>query len=112
MLLQLRKISFALIHSTMLLLPLWFTTLDKLGLDAAMMPRDVRTRWNSTYDLLLFALQYRAAIDDVAGNKVANLRRYELSDLEWETAQQLCDVLKVSCRVSILYRIPEVRADI
>jgi hypothetical protein len=59
------------------------------------MPRDVRTRWNSTYDMLDFAVQYRIAIDDIAGNKTANLRRYELSEAEWKIAQQLCDTLKV-----------------
>jgi hypothetical protein len=59
------------------------------------MPRDVRTRWNSTYDLLVFALQYRLAIDNIAGNKVANLRKYELSDQEWELTEHLCNVLKV-----------------
>jgi len=59
------------------------------------MPRDVRTRWNSTYDLLQFALEYRAAIDDIAGNKVANLRKYELADEDWVIASQLCDTLKV-----------------
>lgn len=60
------------------------------------MPRDVRTRWNSTYDMLQFALQYRAAIDDIVGNKTANLRQYELDEEEWETAKQLCDTLKAS----------------
>jgi hypothetical protein len=78
---------------------MWFATLEKIGLDPAKMPRDVRTRWNSTHDLLSFALRYRAAVDDITGNKVANLRSYELSDGEWELAKQLNDVLKVSCRI-------------
>ena len=59
------------------------------------MPLDVRTRWNSTHDMLEFAVQYHAAIDDIAGNKMVNLRRYELSEEEWKIAQQLCDILKV-----------------
>jgi hypothetical protein len=59
------------------------------------MPRDVRTRWNSTYDMLEFALRYQTAIDDIAGNKAASLRRYELDGKEWEIAQQLCDTLKM-----------------
>lgn len=40
-------------------------------------------------------MQYREAIDDIARNKTANLRRYELSEAEWKIAEQLCDVLKV-----------------
>jgi hypothetical protein len=67
----------------------------KLELIAKKMPRDVRTRWNSTYDMLQFALQYRTAIDDIAGNKTAGLRQYEIDDDEWKIAQQLCDTLKV-----------------
>jgi hypothetical protein len=34
-------------------------------------------------------------IDNIAGNKMANLCRYELSEEEWKIAQQLCDTLKV-----------------
>ena len=76
---------------------MWFQTLDKLKLDERKMPRDVTTRWNSTFDMLAFALQYRKAIDDIAGNKSTNLRQYELSDDEWRIAEQLCDTLKVRC---------------
>ena len=60
------------------------------------MPCEVSTWWNSTFDMLAFALQYRVAVDDIAGNKAANLRQYELSDEEWRIAEQLHDTLKVS----------------
>lgn len=59
------------------------------------MPRDVATRWNSTYDLLAFALEYRTAIDDIAGARDLGLRKYELKEEEWNIVKQLCDVLKV-----------------
>jgi hypothetical protein len=94
-LVQLRKIAFGIIHSTTIVLPLWFQTLEKLKLEGRKMPRDVATRWNSTFDMLAFALQYRAAIDDITGNKTASLRQYELSDEEWTIAEQLRDTLKV-----------------
>ena len=74
---------------------MWFETLEKLKLKAAMIPRDVRTRWNSTFDMLDFALRYRAAIDDFTGNKRADLRKYELDNKEWRVAEQLCAALRV-----------------
>ena len=93
--LQLRKISFAIIHSSTILLPMWFETLEKLKMKAAKMPRDVRTRWNSTYDMLEFAVRYRVAIDEITGSKKADLHRYELDGEEWRVAEQLCAALKV-----------------
>jgi hypothetical protein len=59
------------------------------------MPRDVTTRWNSTYDMLSFALEYRKAIDILTADRRHGLRAYELSEREWTIASQLCDVLKV-----------------
>jgi hypothetical protein len=60
------------------------------------MPRDVATRWNSTFDMLDFALQYRKAIDAIAAEREMGLRQFELSAKEWEIAGQLRDVLQVS----------------
>jgi phage-related protein len=84
-----------MIHSTTIVLPLWFQTLKKLKLDERKMPHDVTTRWNSTFDMLVFTLQYRKAIDDITGNKTTSLCKYELSEEEWRIAEQLCDMLKV-----------------
>jgi hypothetical protein len=93
-----------MIHSTTIVLPLWFCILEKLELEARKMPRDVATRWNSTFDMLEFALQYRTAIDEIAGNKTANLRQYELNDQEWRIAEQLHDILKVCCLFEFRFR--------
>jgi len=92
---QLRKISFAIVHSTTILLPAWFEILDRLKLTAKKMLRDVATWWNSTFDMIEFAIAYRRAIDDMTGDKTSGLRQYELNDEEWEIADQLCNVLKV-----------------
>ena len=59
------------------------------------MPRDVATRWNSTFILLRFALEYREAIDQFTADKGNEVREYELDQDEWEIAGQLRDVLKV-----------------
>ena len=60
-----------------------------------MMPRDVSTRWNSTYDMLEFATEYRAALDIMTADCDMNLRKFELSKKEWGMATELCEVLQV-----------------
>jgi hypothetical protein len=60
-----------------------------------MMPRDVTTRWNSTYDMLDFATEYRAALDIMTADRDMNLRQFELSEEEWNMVTELCEVLRV-----------------
>ncbi|KIK05203.1 hypothetical protein K443DRAFT_44667, partial [Laccaria amethystina LaAM-08-1] len=69
LLVKLRKLSYAIINSTTLLLPKWFSTLNNLRMDECTMPRDVSTQWNSTYDMLKFTINYRKAIDRLTSNK-------------------------------------------
>lgn len=64
------------------------------------MPRDVATRWNSTFVLLKFALEYREAIDLFTADKGNDVRQYEMDDEEWEIAEELRDVLQVSIEPS------------
>ena len=59
------------------------------------MPRDVSTRWNSTFDMLDFAISYREAIDALTANRLLKLRRFELDNEEWEVAEWLRDTLRV-----------------
>ena len=58
------------------------------------MPRDVTTRWNSTYDMIEFAVEYRAAIDSMTAARDLDLRKYELIPEEWKIAVELRDILK------------------
>ena len=60
------------------------------------MPRDVSTRWNSTYDMLKFACTYREAIDKITDDRSMKLREFELKDDEWKIVEELRDTLKVS----------------
>lgn len=59
------------------------------------MPRDVSTRWNSTFDMLDYALVHREAIDKVTQRRDLGLRKFELADEDWVIARQLRDVLNV-----------------
>lgn len=64
------------------------------------MPRDVSTRWNSTYDMLCFAIKYRKAIEIMTSEKKNDLRQFELEEDEWTIAEQLSDILRA--RVCVL----------
>ena len=65
------------------------------------MPRDVSTRWNSTYDMVEFATNYHAALDIMTADRDMNLRQFELSKKEWGMVSELSEVLQVCCRFSL-----------
>ena len=92
---QLRKLSFTIIHSSTKLLLAWKQLLKLLKLAIKVMPRDVATRWNSTYILLEFASIYREAIDKFTSDRDNEVRNLELSVEEWEIDKELQQVLKV-----------------
>ncbi|KAH9975669.1 hypothetical protein BGW80DRAFT_1119040, partial [Lactifluus volemus] len=61
-------------NSPTILLPEWRKTIKQLATDAddpkkalvdRIMPRDVATRWNSTYDMLKFAKSYQDPINQM-----------------------------------------------
>jgi len=103
---KLRKLTFDLKNSPTILLPAWYKTLGAHHLSPRMMPRDVSTRWNSTFDMLDFAIQYRPAIDTMTAARDFGLRQYELVPAEWKIASELRDVLKVSKFLLLLYYVP------
>jgi len=67
------------------------------------MPRDASTWWNSTYDMLEFAIKYHPAIDAMTAIHELDLHKYELESAEWGIARELHDVLKVHCHFFPLY---------
>jgi len=85
----------AIKNSSTIVLPRWYEVLESLSLEPHMMPRDVVTRWNSTYDMLEFATEYHAALNVMTANHDMNLRKFELSKKEWAMAIELCEVLRV-----------------
>jgi hypothetical protein len=100
---QVRQLAFAIIHSTTIALPAWRRTCAELGLRKRLIPRDVVTRWNSTYDMMRFVLTYRTAIDQITADKVLKLRRYELDNDDWVVIEDLVSVLEVN--LSFVHRV-------
>ena len=90
-------------NSTTHLLPAWHKTLSAHGLSSRMMPWDVSTHWNSTFDILEFAIQYHIAIDVMTAVHKSDLQKYELVSAEWMIAAELQDILKVSNPFSPLF---------
>lgn len=66
------------------------------------MPRDVTTRWNSTYQLLKFALAYRQAID-LMTERHRDLHDFQLEDDEWVVLKALKDILEVCLSAAVRY---------
>lgn len=92
---KLRNIAFMMKNSTTILLPAWNKMLPRHGLSVCMMPQDVSTQWNSTFDMLEFAIRYHVAIGAMTTVCEFNLWKYELTLDEWKIAMELWDVLKV-----------------
>ena len=96
---QLHALTNAIKNSSTIIVPYWLVKLEELGLCVRMMPWDVSTCWNSTFNMLKFAIDYHAAIDAVTSNHEFNLCKYELADEEWAIAVNLRDALK-ACIIS------------
>ena len=59
------------------------------------MLRDVSTRWNSTFDMLDFAVEYRQAVEEMTSDRRNDLRAFELTEDEWTIAVELRNTLRV-----------------
>jgi hypothetical protein len=76
-------------------LPAWRCICRELKLKERLIPCDVVTRWNSTYDMMRFAVAYRLAIDKITADKTLKLRKYELDNDDWVIIEDLVNVLEV-----------------
>jgi hypothetical protein len=70
--------------------------MKEMGLREKSMPCDVTTRWNSTFDMLDFAVEHMAVVNAMTNNVNNGLRAFEMTTKEWGFATKLRDVLKVS----------------
>lgn len=92
---QVRKLAFKIIHSTTILLPAWKATVEEFQMPVRIIPRDVPTRWNSTFDMADFVLQYRGPIDTITDKRKLKLTDCSLDNDEWVLLTQLRNALKV-----------------
>jgi hypothetical protein len=93
---QICKLAFTIKNSSTIALPQWYCILEDLSLKARVIPHDIRTCWNTTYDMLDFTYQYRKAINKITDIWDMKLRVYEIEAHKWEIIRQLHDLLKVS----------------
>jgi len=56
---------------------------------------NVATQWNSTFNLLEYALRHQKELDTVTQQRDLGLLKFKLGDHEWELIEQLHNVLKV-----------------
>lgn len=92
---QICRLSFAIINSTTIHLLAWRKACHSHQLNNCIIPRDVPTHWDSTYNMLVFAIEYRAAIDGLTSNHTAGLHAHELNNTNWHIVKDLWDMLKV-----------------
>jgi hypothetical protein len=76
---QIHKLAFAIKNSSTIALPQWFHILDDLSLHKRVIPRDVRTRWNATYDMLEEAYKLKAAVNKITEMRDMKLCQYEIN---------------------------------
>ncbi|KAG0691467.1 hypothetical protein DFH29DRAFT_789032, partial [Suillus ampliporus] len=82
------------IHSITLLLPAWKLLLQEQKCAVRIMLHDVATQWNSTFNMLWFAIDHRHTLEAMTRKHEHNLRMFELSGMEWQIASELCNILQ------------------
>lgn len=73
----------------------WEVCCAQAGLPDLKMPRDVATRWNSTHDMLEFAVDYERPIKGLTVDLECKLTDLQLTEDEWKYAGELATALGV-----------------
>ncbi|KAJ3764927.1 hypothetical protein FB446DRAFT_604590, partial [Lentinula raphanica] len=89
-----RKISFKIIHSTTLLLPKWREHVAGTKFEGRVLPRDMATQWNSTYDMMSAFLEMKEQVSEFLDCSSNCLSDFVLDDDEWEAIKGLVSILK------------------
>jgi hypothetical protein len=103
---QTRRIAFKVINSPTLLLPQWHALLEREAparFHGRSLPRDVSTRWNSTFNHLAAFVELGDYIDTFTGIREHGLRQFELTKEEWGCVKQLVKVLQVNPMLFFIY---------
>ncbi len=87
--------AYKIVNSPTILLPAWRDLCRELGLPVKLIPRDVQTRWNSSYDMAVATVEYKKVVRRITSDGDLGLRGFELSAREWNLLERLRDVLKV-----------------
>ncbi|KAF9226431.1 hypothetical protein BS17DRAFT_698806, partial [Gyrodon lividus] len=87
-------IAYKIIRSTTIILPAWQIILCNLWMTVSLMPCDVVTHWNKTFDMLEYAWKHREAVDTVIQCSDLGLRRFKLTNHKWKFVKQLYSILK------------------
>ncbi|KAL1739476.1 hypothetical protein HDZ31DRAFT_49342, partial [Schizophyllum fasciatum] len=92
----LRKLAYKVINSTTKLLPAWQACLREHDLRETNIPRDVSTRWNSTYDMVDYVDKHKKALKAYLADDAHTfeLEPLTLSPQEWRCVRDLRNVLK------------------
>ena len=101
-LLQLRKLAFAINNSTTILYR-WNEIIEEYAAVSTLtkklmvrnMPQDISTRQNSTYKMLKFACTYSEPINRITTDHSMKIHQYGLNDYEWTIIKQLQDSLEL-----------------
>ncbi|KAI0702182.1 hypothetical protein C8Q76DRAFT_600446, partial [Earliella scabrosa] len=63
------KLAYKIVHSSTILAPAWVSLCKQHKLNERYIPRDVRTRRNSTYNMLSVAIKYEDVYNAFTANK-------------------------------------------